>query len=125
MAEPLAPAEIAAMRDELAAVQVAFPRIVEYAGHPTPATAANVLRYARRVDPEAQPAEVAWYLRRRVMHGRGWRTWGGVVVAAGDYSGGTRQTAPVSRVAEYGPSFAEWLAGRESTEELEAEWLRA
>jgi hypothetical protein len=40
--------------------------------------------------PDAQPAEVAWHIRRRVApdHGKPgqrWDTWGGVVVAAGDY----------------------------------------
>jgi hypothetical protein len=80
------PAEVAAMRDELEAVQIAFPRIVSEGRPPSLHDARNVLRHARRAVPDAQPGEIAWHIRRRVMHGSGFRHWGGVVTAADSYT---------------------------------------
>jgi hypothetical protein len=116
----LASHEIAEMQSELAAIRSAFPRMLAWHTEPTPATAANVLRYARRGVPDAQPAEVAWYLRRRVMHGAHWRTWGGVVVAAGDYMTPVDRlnVATVDMSGKCAVSFEEWRGVRAATEEL-------
>jgi hypothetical protein len=117
------PAEVTEMRDELAAVREAFPRMVGTGRPPNRADANNVLRWARRADPDAQPAEVAWFIRCRVDGGQRWRNWGGVVVAAGDYAVPHQIPAKCAPVATCSISFDEWLAGRvETAENREALW---
>jgi hypothetical protein len=83
------------MQTELRGVQIAFPRIVSEGRPPTAHDARNVLRHARAVVPDAQPSEIAWHIRRRVMHGSGFRSWGGVVTAADDFAV-SRQIAATS-----------------------------